>query len=726
MLHLKLNSRLKLSLIGAALLLVGLFSAVLVSQKAQENRSRADTAPSDALISYKYIIGGYNIYAPEIIYDKEEHIYKMWFGGWMSQSDVPYDRMYYSTSYDRVSWSAPLEVLVAAPTQINDPSVIKLSPGHYVMIFTSLSYSAEGWITDPDCVNTHRSMNLVFKSISSDGIHWSTPSELIGRNNGYSLCGAWAPSVVLRDNAYWVYYGDEKWTYILLSKFDMNFNLLSTQRITTDNKVRANPHVVADHGTWYMFYNAAVNGFDRFEMVASVDGVHWDQDHPKLIMSIAGDSTHSVLTPFVLFSETEPQLYWLYFGYGDQTNQASTIHVWQYKRQCLDVACTTFAGWPQPVANPTGAPLPSPILASLNGIPIAGDWDGDGKDTIGLFVNNKFYLRNSNTSGAADLVLDYGTGDPSQRPVAGDWDGDGKDTIGLFLAGKFYLRNTNTSGAADLVLNYATGNPSDVPVVGDWDGDRKSTLGLFTNTKFYLRNSNTSGAADVVFSYTAASLLPTIQPTGISTPTSIPTSAPTSLPTSTAIPTRIPTPTSLPTSAPTMAPSATGIPRGIVANLDLILKGVAASPLHPVRSVSVDVYNTQNALVASKSTQVHFVSAIGNFTGSVDLGAIPSGVYIIKIKSDQYLRSQLSGIQSLLSGSTNILPQVSLNAGDINGDNKINIADYSMLVGCYSDLLAASSCTPANKLLSDLTDDGQVNQFDYNLFLRGLFSRGGE
>jgi hypothetical protein len=52
--------------------------------------------------------------------------------------------------------------------------------------------------------------------------------------------------------------------------------------------------------------------------------------------------------------------------------------------------------------------------------------------------------------------------------LAGDWDGDGIDSIGIYRNGLFYLRNSNTQGFADMV--FALGNNGDVPIAGDWDG----------------------------------------------------------------------------------------------------------------------------------------------------------------------------------------------------------------------------------------------------------------
>jgi len=130
-------------------------------------------------------------------------------------------------------------------------------------------------------------------------------------------------------------------------------------------------------------------------------------------------------------------------------------------------------------------------------LPVAGDWNGDGIDTIGVYRDGTFFLRNSNSSGAPDIVLTLGI--PGDVPIAGDWTGKGFDTVGIFRPsnGALYLKNTNTTGFADIVLTY--GLPGDKPVVGDWDGDGVDTIGVYRNGVFYLRNSNTNGYADITF-----------------------------------------------------------------------------------------------------------------------------------------------------------------------------------------------------------------------------------
>jgi hypothetical protein len=61
-----------------------------------------------------------------------------------------------------------------------------------------------------------------------------------------------------------------------------------------------------------------------------------------------------------------------------------------------------------------------------------------------------FYLRNENTLGFATIVFYFGQ--PCDQPVAGDWNGDGVDTIGIFRpsTGQFLLRNSNDIGSAQM------------------------------------------------------------------------------------------------------------------------------------------------------------------------------------------------------------------------------------------------------------------------------------
>jgi hypothetical protein len=146
--------------------------------------------------------------------------------------------------------------------------------------------------------------------------------------------------------------------------------------------------------------------------------------------------------------------------------------------------------------------------------PIVGDWDGDGVQTIGLYnpATSRFYLRNSNDAGYADETFVYGPAGGGWTPIVGNWDGDtggllgyGTQTIGLYnpVASKFYLRNTNDAGVADIAFAYGPSNAGWTPIVGDWNGIGAETIGLHNPVtgKYYLRNTNDAGTANNTFSY---------------------------------------------------------------------------------------------------------------------------------------------------------------------------------------------------------------------------------
>jgi hypothetical protein len=133
--------------------------------------------------------------------------------------------------------------------------------------------------------------------------------------------------------------------------------------------------------------------------------------------------------------------------------------------------------------------------------PVVGDWDGDGDATIGVYRNGSFYLRNSNTVGFADVVFAFGQ--HGDQPVAGDWDGDGDDTIGIYRPsnGQFLLRNSNSTGNAQ--MSFYLGNVGDVGIAGDWDGDGLDTTGVFrpVNGIIFLKNTMNTGFADIAINY---------------------------------------------------------------------------------------------------------------------------------------------------------------------------------------------------------------------------------
>ena len=132
-------------------------------------------------------------------------------------------------------------------------------------------------------------------------------------------------------------------------------------------------------------------------------------------------------------------------------------------------------------------------------------------------------------------------------------------------------------------------------------------------------------------------------------------------------------------------------------------------------------------LVATKEAFINYASTSGSFTGSVNVGKLSAGGYTVKIKTQQHLKLQVPGIQNVASGGALDLQTITLVSGDVNNDNKLDILDYNILYGCYtSDLMPTpKNCDSSNAAKADLTDEGKVNLFDLNLFIRELSVQSG-
>lgn len=117
-------------------------------------------------------------------------------------------------------------------------------------------------------------------------------------------------------------------------------------------------------------------------------------------------------------------------------------------------------------------------------IPLAGDWDSDGCDTLSLYrpATGQVFIANhlgDEGAGLGRAEVMYYFGNPGDTPFAGDFDGDGIDTVGLHRVstGFVYFRNSHTQGIADFSFFY--GNPGDRIVAGDWSGTGVDTVGIF-------------------------------------------------------------------------------------------------------------------------------------------------------------------------------------------------------------------------------------------------------
>jgi len=112
-------------------------------------------------------------------------------------------------------------------------------------------------------------------------------------------------------------------------------------------------------------------------------------------------------------------------------------------------------------------------------VPLAGDWNGDGIQTIGLFSGGTWYLdtNGDGSFGDGDKVVDYGLS--TDIPIVGDFDGDGRTELGVYRRGTWYIDRDHSGKLEPHDRAYDLGSVDDQPVVGDWDGDGRDEPALY-------------------------------------------------------------------------------------------------------------------------------------------------------------------------------------------------------------------------------------------------------
>jgi hypothetical protein len=203
-----------------------------------------------------------------------------------------------------------------------------------------------------------------------------------------------------------------------------------------------------------------------------------------------------------------------------------------------------------------------------------------------------------------------------------------------------------------------------------------------------------------------------------------------------------------PTGTITPSPTPTGAPGDTILSFTIGLDGIGTTgdnvttvstgsnktPNTPTRTLNVKLFDTTNKETDFTGTMTYDASGSGLFAATVDLGgSFTGGSYTVKVSTPGHLVRLIPGTQTITSGTTNAMPQVRLVAGDIDGNNALNIIDYNLLMSCTNDPTinnpdngAACSQNANYAKNADLDDNGVVNSFDYNLFLREYSVQNGD
>lgn len=187
--------------------------------------------------------------------------------------------------------------------------------------------------------------------------------------------------------------------------------------------------------------------------------------------------------------------------------------------------------------GPDASPLLSAfVFGSVDAIPVAGDFNGDGQADLGVYLNGEWFLDVNGNGQWDEDDLWARLGSATDKPVVGDWNGDGKDDIGILgeeWAGdrrqlarepglpdfqnrpkpvpknvppqvdeatdglRFLQLSSKGDPRADLIDHvFRYGIKGDMPIAGDWDGDGIDTIGVFREGRWQLDRDGDGIAAE--------------------------------------------------------------------------------------------------------------------------------------------------------------------------------------------------------------------------------------
>jgi hypothetical protein len=145
--------------------------------------------------------------------------------------------------------------------------------------------------------------------------------------------------------------------------------------------------------------------------------------------------------------------------------------------------------------NAISDPFVTTVYGNPTDLPVTGDWNGDGVDSLGVYrpEAGQFFLSNQNYGSPATHYNFY-FGNPGDIGVSGRWNSNmTHDGVGVIRpsTGEVFLKNSLNTGFGDLWMVF--GNPGDRLFVGDWNNDGIDTFGLVRGDTECLSNQNTPG-----------------------------------------------------------------------------------------------------------------------------------------------------------------------------------------------------------------------------------------
>jgi len=119
------------------------------------------------------------------------------------------------------------------------------------------------------------------------------------------------------------------------------------------------------------------------------------------------------------------------------------------------------------------------IYDDLDGIAVAGDFNGDGVDTVAVFENGQWFIDADGDGQPSDADLTGEFGQAGDLPFVADFNGDGIDEIGVFRNGVWFVDTNNNQRLDDEDLSFKLGAPGDRPAPADIRGVGKDAAAVY-------------------------------------------------------------------------------------------------------------------------------------------------------------------------------------------------------------------------------------------------------
>jgi len=113
--------------------------------------------------------------------------------------------------------------------------------------------------------------------------------------------------------------------------------------------------------------------------------------------------------------------------------------------------------------------------------PFAGDWNGDGIDSVATFRAGEWLLDSDGDGRWTDRDERVAFGLPGDEPIVGDWNGDGITDLGVIRGDVWIIDSDGDRRITgnDKQIKLAKPSEDAKPIVGDWNGDGKDEIGWY-------------------------------------------------------------------------------------------------------------------------------------------------------------------------------------------------------------------------------------------------------